>query len=148
MKNIDKTKKITFQNLVNSICGVHKQLLNRTIKAVNAGLTIRNWVIGYYIEEYERAGTDRARYGDRLMDELSDTLIKQGIDRCDRRELYRYRQFYLSYPQIVDTVSPQYTIQGKFLIENLSFSHLAQLIEIDDPLKKMFYEHMCIQGNF
>ena len=45
------------------------------------------------------------------MDELATALTKQGLSRCDRRELYRYRQFYILYPQIVETVSPQLRIE-------------------------------------
>lgn len=51
---------------------------------------------------------DRAKYGDRLMDTLAETLTKQGVSRCDWRELYRYRQFYLMYPQIVEALTPQF----------------------------------------
>ncbi len=38
------------------------------------------------------------------MDRLAEILTAQGVSRCDRRELYRYRQFYLTYPQIVGAV--------------------------------------------
>jgi len=41
------------------------------------------------------------------MDELAETLQRHGLSRCDRRGLYRYRQFYLTYPQIVEAVTPQ-----------------------------------------
>ena len=115
---------ITFQGLVSSIKNVHQQCFMQATKAVNVGLTIRNWTIGYYIEEYERVGVDRARYGERIMESLADVLTKQGITGCDRRELYRHRQFYLIYPQIVGAVSPQLIISGKQLVEKFSYSHL------------------------
>ena len=65
-------------------------------------------MIGGYIEEYERQGVDRAAYGARLMDELARTHKNQGLSRCERREVYRYRQFYLIYPQSVEAVTPQF----------------------------------------
>ncbi len=164
------TKRMTFDRLVQSICLVHERLFSQAVRAVNVSLTIRNWIIGYYIEEYERAGVDRARYGNRLMDELSKALVRQGLARCDRRELYRYRQFYLVYPQIVEAMTPQFPLagrialrrakkklesltpqlinSGKILVERLSFTHLAELVEIDDPLKRTFYEHECIRGTW
>lgn len=37
---------------------------------------------------------------------------------------------------------------GKTLISRLSFTHLAELIELDDPLKRAFYEVECIRGNW
>jgi len=163
-------KQMTFKRLVNSICTVNARLSVQAAKAVNMGLTMRNWLIGCYIEEYERKGKDRARYGDQLMDTLADTLTRSGLPRCDRRELYRYRRLYLVYPQIVETVtpqlltggkkafqnvckrvetlSPQFILSGIDLIERFSFSHLAELIELDDSLKRAFYEQECIRGNW
>lgn len=42
---------------------------------------------------------------------------------------------------IMETVYPQ-------LVNSLSFSHFAELIEIEDPLKRSFYEIECIRGNW
>ena len=91
---------------------------------------------------------DRARYGERLMESLSEALTKQNLTGCDRRELYRHRRFYLAYPQIVETVSPQLSILGKELLDRFSYSHFAELLEIEDPFKRIFYEHECMRGNW
>jgi len=147
----------TLNELILSINDIHQNLQVQAVKAVNISLSLRNWLIGCYIEVYEREGADRVNYGDRLMDEISKQLQARNIPRCDRRELYRYRTFYLIYPQIVDAVSPQLRTQialpqkvdslspqsqlsGKQLIETLSFTHFRELIEIEDPLKRTFYE--------
>ena len=176
-----KKQKLTFAELVSSIRQAHDLFSDQASKAVNISLTLRNWVIGYYIERYERSGVDRAKYGERLMADLSKTLMNLGLPRCDRRELYRYRQFYLTYPQIVETVtpqltailqnkkqwqlltaktrqkiagsivetaSPQLTNNGQTLLSRLSFSHFAELLEIQDPLKRVFYEIECVRGNW
>lgn len=176
-----KMKKLDFGSLVTGIRQIHDHLAVQTGKAINISLTLRNWMIGFYIEEYERAGVDRAKYGDKLMDELAAALGKQDVPRCDRRELYRYRQFYLTYPQfveavtpqllsslpvgpieralsikscnsaapsIVEAVTPQLRLPARKLIESLSFTHLAELIAIDDPLKRAFYEVESIRGNW
>lgn len=116
-KTVDK--RFTFTELVSSIQSVHNELLGQARRAVNISLTLRNWLIGCYIAEYEMRGADRAKYGDRLMDTLAETLTKQGVSRCDRRELYRYRQFYLMYPQIVEALTPQFMpfLLQEFLLE-------------------------------
>jgi predicted nuclease of restriction endonuclease-like (RecB) superfamily len=49
---------------------------------------------------------------------------------------------------IVETVSPQLGAPVDKLVNALSFSHLAELIAIDDPLKRAFYEVECIRGNW
>jgi predicted nuclease of restriction endonuclease-like (RecB) superfamily len=57
-----------------------------------------------------RQGADRASYGDKLMDTLAGRLVKNGWARCDRRELYRFRQFYLAYPEMVESLTPQFPL--------------------------------------
>ena len=176
-----KKTNLTFAQLVLSIRQAHDLFSAQASKAVNISLTLRNWAIGYYIERYERLGVDRAKYGERLMDDLSETLRKLGLSRCDRRELYRYRQFYLTYPQIVEAAAPQLTAvlqnkkqwqlltvkskqkiagsiveslppqltnSGQTLLSRLSFTHFAELLEIQDSLKRVFYEVECIRGNW
>ena len=83
-----------FESLVTNVVQIHHQAQDFAAKAVNIGLTLRNWLIGWQIEEYQRNGADRASYGDKLMDTLAKRLIQQGWKRCDRRELYRFRQLY------------------------------------------------------
>ena len=50
--------------------------------------------------------------------------------------------------QIVPTVCTQLTAYGDKLIECLSFTHIVELIKVDDPLKRTFYEIECIRGNW
>ncbi len=117
MEDEVSTKSITmpalnFMQLVDVIRKVHDDLSAQASRAVNASLTLRNWLIGFYVEEYERQGVDRTEYGDKLMDRLAESLTMYGVSRCERRELYRYRQLYLVYPQIVESLSPQFRIDG------------------------------------
>jgi len=83
----DKPKSFDFSALVAAIRQVDEHMTAQTSRAVNISLTLRNWLIGCYIEEYERSGMDRAAYGERLMDELAKALQNHGLSRCDRREL-------------------------------------------------------------
>jgi predicted nuclease of restriction endonuclease-like (RecB) superfamily len=166
-----------FKDLIKNILAVHGRLGQKAAKSVDMMLTARNWFIGFYIEKYERHGQDRAKYGEKLMDQVSMELMAGGMDRCDRRELYRYRNFFLAYSNfletlsplseipklqgqkssIVETVSPQ-LVEGKNptirflpaqkLLQSLSFSHFAELIEIQDPLKRAFYELQAVKGNW
>ncbi|WP_443661211.1 hypothetical protein [Eshraghiella crossota] len=40
-------------------------------------MTLRNWVIGYYIVEYEQDGSDRAQYGSHLLKIWKKKLIRR-----------------------------------------------------------------------
>ncbi len=150
---------------------VGKALAASTKTPHNISLTLRNWMIGFYITEYEQNGADRANYGDRLLGRLSESLASKGVSRIEERELRRYRQFYQTYPQIRETVSPELyqrllgplvtidekkretvtpelSLPGKDLIARLSFSHFAELLKFEDHIQRAFYEIECIQGNW
>ena len=101
------TPALSFERLVTAIGQAHAELAAQASRAVNASLTLRNWLIGLHIAEYEQQGSDRAQYGDSLIERLSDRLILAGVSRAEARELRRYRQFYLSYPQIRESLSPE-----------------------------------------
>ena len=79
---------------IQSLDGILKQEAN---KAVNRLLTIRNWLIGYYIVEYEQKGEDRAKYGANILDMLSASLKIKGLSVTN---LKLNRLFYIVYPHI------------------------------------------------
>jgi hypothetical protein len=43
----------------------------------------------------------------RVIERLSDRLNQAGVSRTEARELRRYRQFYLTYPQIRESLTPE-----------------------------------------
>jgi hypothetical protein len=160
---------LNFQQLVAAIQATHREIAAATAQAVNVGLTLRNWLIGCYIANYELAGSDRAIYGDRLFPRLAERLQALHVPGCDRRELYRYRDFFKCYPQIVGTLSPQSKallpaitlVQEKVgtpsplssdleerLLTRLSYSHLALLAEIANPDQRRFYEVEALRGQW
>lgn len=164
----------SFDALASAIGQAHSALALRALRAVNQGLTQRNWLIGAYIHGYEQAGADRAAYGEHLLDRLAGRLRDEGLPRVDARELRRYRAFYLSYPQIRETLSPESTdpalaalplphdspkretaspesvapLPGAQLLAQLSFSHFAELLLLDDPLQRRYYEVETLRGHW
>jgi predicted nuclease of restriction endonuclease-like (RecB) superfamily len=177
-----------FETLVSSIVEIHRRANEFASKAVNIGLTLRNWLIGHRIVGFEQKGKDRAAYGERLLDSLSERLAKQGLTRSSARELRRYRQFYLVYPRIWESVTPKSLAASGLgalaasrltatpiresltpesahlasspdeasqaghlaadLIEQLSFTHLAELIQLSDDIQRRFYEIESIRGRW
>ena len=159
---------LTFSSLIGTIRNIHNELAAQAGRAVNVSLTLRNWLIGCYIAEYELRGADRSHYGDKLLTTLAGELTTRTISNCNRRQLYRYLRFYRFYPQIVwslspqfkqylpfleesekvGTASPQTSALSENLIERLSYSHIDLLVDIDDDIKRLFYEVECIRGNW
>lgn len=160
-----------FEQLTYHIKETHHVLQHYAVKAINIGLTTRNYLIGFYIKEYELAGEDRAQYGGQLLEKLASELSQKGLKNISAPELSRFRQFYDTYPEILGTLSQKSlqippSILGTAsqeskspiksndkkdslkLITHLSFSHFAELIKIKDPLKRKFYETECIKGTW
>lgn len=171
---IGKADGTTFEILAERVKNVHNATSSVAKGAVNQLLTIRNWAIGCYIVEYEQEGCDRAKYGARLLQNLADELSIKGLDR---QLLNTCRMFYVKYPQICETVSHKLqgidyfpenlvviktkireaiceTVSRKFetppelLVTRLSFSHIKEIMTIDDPMERFFYELECIKGTW
>ncbi len=71
---------------------------------MNRLLTIRNWLIGYYIVEFEQKGEDRAAYGTQLREKIAEKIKIKGLTAS---ELSRCRQFYYAYPQILGLITQE-----------------------------------------
>ena len=88
---------MNFSDLKQGIQTLSESFRQNAIAAVNTHLTIKNWLIGYYIVEFEQNGEDRAKYGTKLLQNLAEGFNEDGLSY---RNLYSYRQFYNCYPQI------------------------------------------------
>jgi len=173
---------MNLNQLAKTILEIHEQLHKKATSAVNVALTARNWLIGFYIVEYEQNGADKAKYGVKLIKTLSEKLKQKNVPGASFTNLNLFRQFYLSYPQIIQAIPEQLysliiqpvTEQSKNkniqpsaeyfkkiakktqinsiivppekIFTRLSFTHLTELIKIENPLKRAFYEIECING--
>lgn len=87
---------MNFEQLATIITDTHQQLQQSAVKAVNQCLTVRNWLIGFYIVEFEQNGEDRAAYGEQLLKNLEQRINQKALSVT----LFQWsRKFYLSYPQ-------------------------------------------------
>lgn len=60
---LERNDNAGLDSLVEQISNVQDVLQGVAAHAINLSLTARNWLIGYYIVEYEQNGEDRAQYG-------------------------------------------------------------------------------------
>jgi len=158
------------EGLARAIKETNQLFLSQVQKQVNTSLTIRNWVIGYHIFEYEQKGEDRAQYGEELFKKLVERLKILEIKGFSFTNLYLCRQFYSTYPQVaqlaaeyvqVDDYQSNTILQSlteefgqlpvtptNTLINKLSFTHFVELIKCETPLKRVFYETESIKNNW
>jgi predicted nuclease of restriction endonuclease-like (RecB) superfamily len=168
---------MNFTDLGLNIKKTHEVLQLGAGKAINVFLTARNWIIGYYIVEYQQNGNDRANYGDNLINDLSKQLNIHGLSVTN---LKLSRQFYSAYPQLNIVVSEfvsnqqldlpinfeishssinlfsvkksqsttdQLQIEPLVFLKNISFTHIAELLKIEHKSKRVFYEIQIIKNN-
>ena len=106
-----------FESLVGHINQVQDVLQAQAAHAVNLSLTARNWLVGYYIVEFEQHGEDRAKYGDKLLKSLAQRLNRRGLGE---RRLYEYRLTYRVYPQLGGVVAEYVVKNGQDVILRLT----------------------------
>ena len=138
-----------FELLADSIKKINNKAGNAAKNAVNQLLTLRNWAIGYYIVEYEQGGSDRAEYGTRLLRNLENEISERGMNVT----LFKAcRQFYLQYNlpnfEKSSTASNLFVTDPEQLINNLSFSHIREIMVLEDSFERFFYETECIKCNW
>ena len=95
---------MTFDQLAERIHTVHQSAQTSSVGAINRAMTLRNWLIGCYIVEFEQHGEKRAEYGANLLKKLEERVHEKGLNTT----LFKLsRKFYLTYPQIGAIVSHQ-----------------------------------------
>lgn len=119
-------KDISFNDLSELVKQTHQLALTNAVKAINKSATLRNWLIGYYIVEFEQKGADRAIYGEKMLQKLEERVATKGLNVT----LFKNsRSFYILYPQIKDvfnkSISP--TMSDEFgILENTSPIELTE----------------------
>ena len=106
---------MNFESLVGRINLIQDALQAQAAHAVNLSLTARNWLVEYYIVEFEQHGEDRAKYGEKLMNRLSERINRKGFEP---RRLREFRQLYLVYPVLGIEVAKYIKVNQPQLLES------------------------------
>jgi predicted nuclease of restriction endonuclease-like (RecB) superfamily len=104
---------LDFSALIVAIRQVHEHMETQVGRAVNISLTLRNWVVGCYLREYEQNGSDRAKYGDRVLKRISKELYRSRHKCYSERYLRLCRQLYSTYPQMRKSLISRSGLLGK-----------------------------------
>ena len=119
----------TYHSIRNSIVSAQHRLST----AVNSAMVITYWEIGEQI--FKACGeSDRAEYGKKLLEYLSEQLTAEFGKGFDKSNLRKMRQFYCTFP-IRDTLCPE-----------LSWSHYRVLMRINDEQARRFYMEECAKA--
>lgn len=125
-----------FEKMISDIEALVNTSKNELATSINKVMTVTYWSIGKYIVEFEQEGNAKAEYGKNLLSTISKELTLRLGKGYSRPNLNNMRKFYLKYSNC-QTVS-----------DKLSWSHICELIKIDDELERSFYEKECVVENW
>ena len=110
--------------------------------SINQIVKTTYWNVGRHIVEFEQQGNAKAKYGTSLLTRLAQILRARVGRGYSRPNLNNMRKFYLLFPicQTSDKLNPP-IVQTS---DRLTWSHICELITIDDPLEREFYQNECI----
>ncbi len=136
MEIIPNNSNKNYEGLLSRISETYKQGFQRAVAAVNTNMVTTYWKIGQYIVEFEQGGQVKAEYGKALLENLSKDLSSLHGKGFSRSNLNYMRLFYQRYPICEE------------LPHKLNWTHFCELVKIDNPLERSFYEKQTIIENW
>jgi predicted nuclease of restriction endonuclease-like (RecB) superfamily len=133
---MDIINDVTYQTLIDQIGEIISQSRNKAVTIVQQIHLHTFWHIGRYIVEYEQKGKERAEYGTHLLDRLSKDLTLRYGKSFSRSNLVYIRKLYLIFPI------------GESLTHQLSWTHLIEILKIENELERNFYLKQCEKENW
>jgi predicted nuclease of restriction endonuclease-like (RecB) superfamily len=122
------------QILLQSIVSLIDTARNKVALAVNNELTQLYWSIGKRINE-DILLNGRAEYGKNIVSKLSDQLTLSYGTGFNKRNL----QSFIKFSTVFQDIEILHTLCTK-----LTWSHIREIIYIENELKREFYTQMCI----
>lgn len=119
--------------LLDDVRAMIEDTRGRVAGAVNSAMVMLYWSIGERVRR-DILGNERAEYGKRVIEGLSQRLAMDYGRGFGRRNLFNMVRFAEVFPdaRIVQTLSAQ-----------LSWSHFLEIIRMEEPLQRDFYAEMC-----
>jgi len=137
----------------------------RAARTVNATMTAVYWLVGRRIVLEEQRGTQRAAYGEELIEQLARQLTARFGRGFGRANLRQMRGFYLTYAEILQKTPGEsgganpgeirQTLSGESdLLASTSarlplpWSHYVKLLSLKNELARRFYEAEALRGGW
>lgn len=125
-------------NLVGDVRTLLAQARQATARAVNTAMVTTYWMIGQRIVVEEQNGSNKAAYGEQILQKLSSALEKEFGNGFSYANLRNMRQFYLTYPD----KEICYTLCSK-----LSWSHNRLIMRVQDNDARHYYlQEAALEG--
>lgn len=163
--NTDIEKK-TNNSLFDRIVSILEEARSNVVRSVNSNMVVAYWLIGREIVQELQGGEERAEYGKRVLEDMSERLTKRYGSGYSLTNLKYFRTFYQVYqdrfPEIGRPSGDQSGLitkghpSGGELVpvdikpttsfsSQLSWSHYRALMRVADEKARLFYELEAIE---
>jgi predicted nuclease of restriction endonuclease-like (RecB) superfamily len=139
-----------YGNLLDRIAAIFAQARGKALRDINLTQVMAYYEIGREIVEYEQAGKKRAGYGEELIVKLAEHMTDRYGRGFSERNLRNMRALYLAFP-IRQTLSAELESEvaaPATFTPSLSWSHYCELLKVEEPLARSFYEKEASQSNW
>ena len=126
-------------NIYEDITSIVNQANDVAYKTVNVLLVERNWFLGKRIAEEELKDNRKDNYGKEIINELSKRLTKDFGRGFEKANIYRFVQFYKTYPDFFSSAMRQ---------SFLSWTHYLVLLQVFSKEARDWYEKEAITGTW
>ncbi|MCG9874087.1 MAG: DUF1016 N-terminal domain-containing protein [Leptospiraceae bacterium] len=125
----------TYESLVEEISRIHESALAEGDANWNQSVLASNWKIGERIVEVEQDSKFRAKYGEKILQTLSQDLNSKLGSGFSARNLRYMRQFYLVYKK--QSFNPR-----------ISWSHYREIVSIESKNDREKLEKTASKTSF
>jgi len=158
MNQVDLTAKPTQKadepSLLDRVVLILEQARANVVRAVNSNMVTAYWLIGREIVLELQGGDERAEYGKKVIETLSEKLTVRYGRGFSTTNLWYFKQFYVAYQNHVPILHPpggELTVatqnsqpagdeSGHRFNPQLSWSHYRALMRVSAPEARTFYE--------
>ena len=127
---LTNTPDISYESALMDIKSIIAHGRKAAYGATNQAMLLTYWHIGKRIVEQEQNGVERARYGEKLIQLLSQELTKEFGKGFSERNLRNFRKFYILFPSIEI---------WQACLPNLNWTHICSLLRVPDENARLWY---------
>ncbi len=160
--------------LFGRVVSILDQARGNVVRAVNSYMVLAYWLIGREIVQELQGGKVRAKYGERVVEDLSARLTERYGQGFSWRNLQWFKQFYLAYSDRITILHPMGAESSKAGIispmgrelalpekrhptgdelpqgfsTQLTWSHYRALTKVENTEARTFYEREAVVGGW
>lgn len=136
-----------YQKILQDITNLLESARRTSARAVNSVMTATYWEVGRRIVLFDQGGKEKAKYGEQIIEKLSEDLTLKFGRGFGRRNLFQMRSFFLAFPKgKVQTLSAQSSNESSGF--RLPWSHYVRLLAVEDEIARDFYHSEAFRGGW